>query len=55
MTYSNDLKNAMPVAPLKLLVLNSAAELGSKVNNYLVGFRNNVTMYITTILLFRDM
>ena len=42
MTYSNDLKNAMPVAPLKLLVLNSAAELGSKVNNYLVGFRNNV-------------
>ena len=42
MTYSNDLKNAMPVAPLKLLVLNSATELGSKVNNYLVGFRNNV-------------
>lgn len=35
----------MPVAPLKLMVLNSAAELGNEINNYLVNFRskaNNV-------------
>ncbi len=32
----------MPVAPLKLMVLNSAAELGNKVNDYLVDFRSKV-------------
>ena len=32
----------MPVAPLKLMVLDSAAELGSKVNDYLVDFRSKV-------------
>lgn len=32
----------MPVAPLKLMVLNSAAELGNQVNNYLVNFRSKV-------------
>lgn len=45
MSYLKQLKNAMPVAPLKLLVLNSAAELGNEINNYLVDFRskeNNV-------------
>lgn len=45
MSYLKQLKNAMPVAPLKLMVLNSAAELGNEINNYLVNFRskaNNV-------------
>ena len=42
MSYLKQLKNAMPVAPLKLLVLNSAAELGDEVNNYLVDFRSKV-------------
>lgn len=42
MSYLNLLKNAMPVAPLKLMVLNSAAELGNQVNNYLVNFRSKV-------------
>ena len=42
MSYLKQLKNAMPVAPLKLLVLNSAAELGNEVNNYLVDFRSKV-------------
>ncbi|MDE6052416.1 MAG: ribose-phosphate pyrophosphokinase [Lachnospiraceae bacterium] len=45
MSYLKKLKNAMPVAPLKLMVLKSAAELGNEVNNYLVDFRskaNNV-------------
>lgn len=32
----------MPVAPLKLMVLNSAAALGNQVNNYLVNFRSKV-------------
>lgn len=32
----------MPVAPLKLMVLNSAAALGDKVNKYLVDFRSKV-------------
>lgn len=42
MSYLKQLKNAMPVAPLKLMVLNSAAELGNEVNNYLVNFRSKV-------------
>ncbi len=42
MSYLKLLKNAMPVAPLKLMVLNSAAELGNQVNNYLVNFRSKV-------------
>lgn len=42
MPYSKDLESAMPVAPLKLMVLGSAAELGEKVNNYLVDFRSKV-------------
>ena len=42
MSYLKLLKNAMPVAPLKLMVLNSAAELGNQVNNYLVNFSSKV-------------
>jgi len=40
MSYLQDLEKAMPVAPLKLMVLESAAALGNRVNNYLVDFRN---------------
>ena len=36
------LENKIPVAPLKLVVLDSATELGEKVDNYLVDFRNNL-------------
>lgn len=42
MSYLKNLENAMPVAPLKLMVLNSAAALGDKVNKYLVDFRSKV-------------
>ncbi len=42
MPNTNLFENTMPVAPLKLVVLNSAAALGSKVNDYLVKFRSNV-------------
>ncbi|MCR4959958.1 MAG: ribose-phosphate pyrophosphokinase [Lachnospiraceae bacterium] len=34
-----ELENAMPVAPLKIVVLQSATKLGKSVNNYLVDFR----------------
>ena len=36
------LENKIPVAPLKLVVLDSATDLGDKVDKYLVDFRNNV-------------
>lgn len=36
------LENAMPVAPLKLIVLDSATSLGTDINDYLVSFRKNV-------------
>ncbi|MDE6619110.1 MAG: ribose-phosphate pyrophosphokinase [Lachnospiraceae bacterium] len=42
MSYLKKLKNAMPVAPLKLMVLKSAADLGNEINNYLVDFRSKV-------------
>ena len=38
----HELENAMPVAPLKLVTLQSAADLGNKVNDYLVEFRSSV-------------
>lgn len=37
----HELENAMPVAPLKLVALQSAAQLGNQVNDYLVEFRKN--------------
>jgi ribose-phosphate pyrophosphokinase len=43
MSYLEQLENAMPVAPLKLVVLQSAAELGNRVNDYLVDFRSKVS------------
>ena len=38
----NELEKAIPVAPLKLIALDSAKELGNKINNYLVDFRKTV-------------
>ena len=38
----HELEAALPVAPLKLLVLDSAKSLGNSVNNYLVNFRRDV-------------
>lgn len=37
-----ELESAMPVAPLKLLALDSCKEFGDRVNEYLVDFRKNV-------------
>jgi len=44
MTMPNlrELENAMPVAPLKIVALSSAARMGSRVNDYLVEFRKSV-------------
>lgn len=38
----HELENAMPVAPLKLLALESAANLGQRVNEYLVDYRKTI-------------
>ncbi len=37
-----ELENAMPVAPLKIVALSSAADMGNRVNEYLVEFRKNI-------------
>ena len=37
-----ELENALPVAPLKVLAMESAETIGSRVNNYLVEFRKNM-------------
>ncbi len=37
-----ELEAAIPVAPLKLVVMDSAAAMGERVNNYIVNFRKNV-------------
>ena len=37
-----ELENAMPVAPLKIVALSSAADMGNKVNDYLVTSRKNI-------------
>ena len=46
------LENAAPVAPLKLAVLNSAAPIGKKVNDYLVNFRHETAESNKDISLF---
>lgn len=38
----HELEKAMPVAPLKIVALSSAAEMGSKVNDYLIEFRKSI-------------
>lgn len=38
----HELEAAMPVAPLKLIVLESAQKIGKSVNHYLVNFRRDV-------------
>lgn len=37
-----ELETALPVAPLKLICLDSAATIGAKVNEYLVDYRKNI-------------
>ncbi|MDE7352985.1 MAG: ribose-phosphate pyrophosphokinase [Acetatifactor sp.] len=37
-----ELENAMPVAPLKLIALSSAGKMGQRVNDYLVEFRKSI-------------
>jgi len=49
-----ELENAMPVAPLKILALDSCKELGNRVNEYLVDFRKNVNNSIKEDPAFRE-
>lgn len=37
-----ELENAMPVAPLKIVALQSARELANEINSYMVDFRKNI-------------
>jgi len=38
----NTLKDAMPVAPLKIVALSSAAKMGEEINRHIVEFRNTI-------------
>ncbi len=38
----SELEKAFPVAPLKIVALDSCAELGKRINDYLVEFRRNI-------------
>ena len=38
----HSLENALPVAPLKLVVMDSAQKMGEEINSYLVEFRKNI-------------
>ena len=38
----HSLENALPVAPLKLVVMDSATGIGNEVNDYLVEFRKSI-------------
>ncbi len=49
-----ELEHAMPVAPLKILALDSCTKLGERVNNYLVDFRKNVNNSIKEDPAFRE-
>ena len=37
-----ELENAMPVAPLKIVALPSAAKMGREINDYMVEFRRSI-------------
>ena len=37
-----ELENAMPVAPLKIIALPSAAKLGESINDFMVDFRKSI-------------
>ena len=43
------LEKALPIAPLKIAALDSCKELGQKVNDYIVSFRQNAVEKIGRI------
>ena len=49
-----ELESALPVAPLKILALESCKELGDRVNEYLVDFRQHVNNNIKEDPAFRE-
>ncbi|MBQ8526995.1 MAG: ribose-phosphate pyrophosphokinase [Lachnospiraceae bacterium] len=49
-----ELESALPVAPLKILALDSCKELGDRVNEYLVDFRQHVNNNIKEDPAFRE-
>ncbi len=49
-----ELESALPVAPLKILALDSCKELGDRVNEYLVDFRQHVNNNVKDDPAFRE-
>ncbi|MDD2973352.1 MAG: ribose-phosphate pyrophosphokinase [Lachnospiraceae bacterium] len=50
----HELENAMPVAPLKIIAMESAAMLGNRVNDYLVDFRKQINLSLKNDPAFQD-
>jgi len=42
MANLHEIENAMPVAPLKIVALSSAAKMGRRINDYMVEFRKTI-------------
>ena len=42
MANLHEIENAMPVAPLKIVALSSAAKMGQRINDYMVEFRKTI-------------
>lgn len=50
----NELEKSLPVAPLKIIALESCSDMGRKVNDYLVDFRKNTHEDLQSDAAFRD-
>ena len=48
------LENTLPIAPLKLIAMESCKPLGQKVNDYIVSFRENTINEVTESPLYRN-
>ena len=54
MTNIEMLENTLPIAPLKLIAMESCKPLGQKVNDYIVSFRENTINEVTESPLYRN-
>ena len=54
MTNIEMLENTLPIAPLKLIAMESCKTLGQKVNDYIVSFRENTINEVTESPLYKN-
>ena len=54
MTNIEMLENTLPIAPLKLIAMESCKPLGQKVNDYIVSFRENTINEVTESPLYKN-